>query len=100
MRFIVSVLSLLTRHFQTELVINTHAVVSELEQNVTSTHTMVTDIHRTMVKGQEGSDGKNLLVSGTRILFIAECDRSPLPSRPKPGQQPEPPTGPLSYIFF
>ena len=44
------------------------AIVSELEYNVTSTHTMVSDIHRTMVKGQEGSDGKNLPVSNSRTV--------------------------------
>ena len=29
---------------------------------------MVSDIHRTMVKGQEGADDKNVLVSGTRTV--------------------------------
>ena len=33
---------------------------------------MVSDIHRTIVKGQEESDGKNLSVSDTRILCVAE----------------------------
>ena len=78
-RSIVSISLLLTRHPQTGLAINTHiavsdthAIVSELGQNVTSTRTMVSDIHRTMVKGQEGSDGKNLRVSETRTLSITE----------------------------
>jgi len=64
--------------FQTELTINkhvavsdTHAIVSELGQNVTSTRTMVPGIRRTMIKGQRG-DGKNLLVSETRTLSITE----------------------------
>ena len=38
-------------HSQTELVINTHVAVS-------GTHAMVSDIHRTIVQGQEGNDGK------------------------------------------
>ena len=64
----------LTRHLQTELAINTHvtvsdthAIVSKLEHNVT---TMVSDIHRAVVKGQEGNDGQTLSVSNT--LSITE----------------------------
>ena len=78
-RSIVSVRLLLTRRSQTELAINTHAtvsdthvIVSELGQNVTSTQTMVSDIHRTMMRGQEGSDGKNLSVSEIRTLSITK----------------------------
>ena len=33
---------------------------------------MVFDIHRTVVKGQERSDGKTLLVGDTRTLSIVE----------------------------
>jgi len=33
---------------------------------------MVSDIHRTIVRGQGGSGGGNLLVSKTRTLFIVE----------------------------
>ena len=33
---------------------------------------MVSDIHRNMVRGQEGSNGINPLVSETRTLSIAE----------------------------
>jgi len=46
-------------------VMKTRAIVSELECNITSTHTMISDIHRTTMKGQEGGNGKNLLVSDT-----------------------------------
>ena len=46
-------------------VIKTRAIVSELEYNSTSTRAMISDIHRTTLKFQEGSDGKNLLVSDT-----------------------------------
>ena len=46
-----------TPHFQTELAINTQIMVS--------------DIHRTVVKGQEQS-GKNPLVSDTRTLAVTE----------------------------
>jgi len=58
-RPIISVRQLLTRHSQTELVINTHITVSE-------THAIVSEIHRTVVKGQESNDSRNLLVSDTR----------------------------------
>ena len=65
--------------FQTELAINTHvavsdtrAIVSELGGSVTSTHVMVSDIHRTIVQGQEGNDGKHLSVSDTRTLVTTE----------------------------
>ena len=84
-RSVVSVRLLLTLHFQTELainthvtvseihhdVVNTHAIVSELGHNVTSTHTMVSGIYRTIVKGQEESDGKNMLVSDGHTLAVA-----------------------------
>jgi len=36
------------------------------------TETMVSDMHRNMAKGQEGSNGKNPSVSKTRTLFITE----------------------------
>ena len=47
------------------VVSNTHIIVSELQRNVTNTQTIVSDIHRTMVESQEGTDGKNQLVSVT-----------------------------------
>jgi len=53
-------------------VIKTRAIVSELEYSVTSTHTMISDIHRTTLKTQEGSDGKDLSVSDTRTISAAE----------------------------
>ena len=71
-RSIVSVRLLLTQHSQTELAINTHVAVSELGQDVKITRAMVSDIHRNMAKGQEGSGGMNLLVSETRTLSITE----------------------------
>jgi len=33
---------------------------------------MVSDIHRTVVKSQEGSGGKNLLVGDARTLTVTE----------------------------
>jgi hypothetical protein len=43
-----------------------------IERNVTSTQIMVSDIHRTMVKGQEVNDSKNALVSDIRSLSTTE----------------------------
>ena len=53
-------------------VMKARAIVSGLECDVTSAHTMVSDIHRTVVKGREGSGGKNLLVGDTRTLAPTE----------------------------
>jgi len=50
----------------------TRAIVSEVQRNVTNTQNMVSDIHRTVVKGQEGSDGKPPSVGDTRTLSTAE----------------------------
>jgi len=71
-RSIISVWLLLTRRSQTELAINTHAIVSGLAHNVTSAHVMVSDIHRTVVGGREGTDGTSPPVSDTRTLPITE----------------------------
>ena len=76
-------------------VAKTRVIVSELEHSVTSTHIMVSDIHRTMAKHQEGSGGENLSVSDTRTVPITTYS---LLSRLKPGQYPRPPMGPISYI--
>ena len=48
------------------------SIVSELGHNAMSTHTIVSEIHRTMVKGQEVADSRNLLVSDTRVLPTIE----------------------------
>jgi len=64
--------------FQTELAISTHVAVSELGPNVTSTHSMVSDIHRDMVKRQETSGDKNASVS-VRTLVIIVNDYSQWP---------------------
>ena len=48
----------ITRPPQTELALNTHAMVS--------------DIHRTILQGQEGSSSKNLPVGDGHTLAIAE----------------------------
>ena len=62
----------ITRRSQTELVINTHVIVSGLEQNFTSAHAMVSDIHRTIVQSQEGNGIKNSLVGDSLTLAATE----------------------------
>jgi len=42
------------------------AIASEFERSATNTQIMVSEIHRTVVKGQGDGDNKNLLVSDTR----------------------------------
>ena len=69
---IFSVWRLLTLYSQAELALNTHVVVAELDHNVTNTQTMVSDIHRAVVKGQEGSDSRNIVVSDAHTLTVAE----------------------------
>jgi len=51
---------------------DTRAIISEVEQNVTNTQTMVSNIYRTMVKSQEGGDGRDLSVSNTRTVSTTE----------------------------
>jgi len=111
-RSIGSVWRSLTLHSQTELGIDTHVIgsdtrvivtgtqvtVSGPEHNVTNTHTMVSEIHRTAVKGQEGRGGKNPSVSDTHPLSIAKW-RSPL-HRLKLGQQSKLPIYTPSYILI
>jgi len=83
-RSVISVRPLLTVDLQTELAINTHVIVS--------------DIHRTMLKGQEGTeDGQLRLVSDVHSLFRRRVDNR-LPPRHKPGQQSQLPIDPMSYI--
>ena len=53
----------LTASFQTELAINTH--------------TMVADIHRNVVTGEEGVSGQNRSVGATRYPQTMECLLSP-----------------------
>ena len=50
----------------------TRTIVSEVQRNVTSTHAMVSAIHRTIVQSQEGSGGKNPLVGDIRTLTVTE----------------------------
>ena len=64
-RSIISARPLLTWHSQTELALNTHVAVS-------NTQIMVSEIHRTIVHGHEGSDGKNLLVSDNCSPVVTE----------------------------
>jgi len=51
---------------------NVHAI-PEVQRDVTGIYTMVSDIHRTMANGQEGSGGMNLSVSEIRTVSTAKC---------------------------
>ena len=63
---------LLTIRIQAELTINTNVVVSDIRRDVVTTHNIVSDIHRTMVRGQEGGESASLSVSVARTIFITE----------------------------
>jgi hypothetical protein len=64
--------TLLTIHAKTELALHTHVAVSDVRQEVASTREVVSDIHRTIVKAQEGTDIKNQRVGNRCVLFIIE----------------------------
>jgi hypothetical protein len=64
-RSITSFLTSLTIRFQTELAINTHGAV-------VNTQNIVSDIHRTMVERQGGTDGGNASVSSHFTLPVTE----------------------------
>ena len=51
----------------------TRTIVSEVQRNVMSAHAMVTDIHRTVVRGQGGSGGKHLSVGDGHTLVVTGC---------------------------
>jgi len=51
----------------------TRTIVSEVQRNVMKVHTIVSDIHHTIVQGQEGTGGEPLSVSDGRTLAVAEC---------------------------
>jgi len=53
-------------------VIKAQTIISEVGHNVTNTQVMVSNIHRTVVEGREGGDGKNLLVSDTWTVSATE----------------------------
>ena len=80
-----SLLTLLTINFQTELAVHTNVTVTETRHDVAYTREIVSDIHRAVVKGQEGIYIGNQMVGSYRALFVV---LKPLQlSRLKPGMQ-------------
>ena len=71
-----SVRSSLTIRGQTELVMNTHGIVSDVHHGVVGTHNMVSDIHQNMLKHQEWTNGQHQLVSDTHFPFYCQMDKS------------------------
>lgn len=61
-RTVLSVDTPLITHFQTELALHTNGEVSDVRQDVASTRGLVSDIHRAVVKGQEGTGIMNQTV--------------------------------------
>ena len=64
-----SLLIVLTVHLQTELALHTHLAVSDVRQGVANTHELVSDIHRAVVKRQDGTDITNQVVGSYCALF-------------------------------
>ena len=75
----------LTIYSQTELALNTHTIVSEVDHNVTIIRAIVSNIDNTVMKIQEGADGKNLPVSIAYAHHLSLDERLPSP-RPESGQ--------------
>ena len=67
-----SLLTLLTVHLQTELAIQTHVAVTDIREDVANTRELVSNMHRTMLKDQEGSDSRNQMVGNHGVLFAIQ----------------------------
>ena len=81
-----SLLTLLIVHLQTELAIQTHVAVTDIREDVgdirggvvviredvANTHELVSDMHRTMLKDQEGGDSRNQMVGNHGVLFVLQ----------------------------
>jgi len=89
----------LTVYSQTELAMTTNEIVSDVHHDVVYTRAMVSEIHRSVVKGQEGTDNQYQSVSGICTQFHHIMNKRLPPPRHKPGQQPRLPMDPASLIL-
>ena len=75
--------TLLTVHLQMELALHTNVAVSNVREDVghgvvvirediANTHELVSDMHRTLLKSQEGVDGMNQTVGKRGVLFVIQ----------------------------
>jgi hypothetical protein len=62
--------TLLTIHVQTELALHAQVAFSDIRHEVASTRGLVSDIHRTIVNGQEGAGNRDQTVGNHRVPFI------------------------------
>ena len=69
---VLSLDTLLTTHFQTELALHVDAAVSNVHHDVANTRGLVSEIHRAVVKGQEGVDSRNQMVGNHGVLFAIQ----------------------------
>ena len=72
-------------HLQTELALHTHIAVSDVREDVANTRDLVSDMHRTMLKVQEGADIMNQTVGDYGVLFAIQKSLQSL--RLDPGSQ-------------
>ena len=75
--------TILTVHLQIELALHTNVAVSNVREDVghgvvairediANTHELVSDMHRTLLKSQEGVDGVNQTVGKHGVLFVIQ----------------------------
>ena len=75
--------TILTVHLQIELALHTNVAVSNVREDVghgvvairediANTHELVSDMHRTLLKSQEGVDGVNQTVGKHGVLFMIQ----------------------------
>jgi len=86
-------MTIINVHLQTELAINTH-------HGVVNTHAMVSEIHRSVVKGEEGTDSQHRSVSAICTPFHHRMNERLPPPRHKPGQQSRLSMDPMTYIYI
>ena len=67
-----SLQTLLTVHLQTELALHTHVAISDVHEEIANTRELVSDMHRAVLKDQEGADGRNKMVGRHGVLFMIE----------------------------
>ena len=72
-------------HPQTELALHTNVAVADIREDVANTRELVSDMHRTMLKDQEGADIRNQMVGYYSVLFSIQ--RSLQLPRLDPGSQ-------------
>ena len=64
--------ALFTVHHQTELALHTHIAVSDICEDVANARELIADVHRAVVKGQEGAGISNQVVGNHSVLSTVQ----------------------------